>query len=176
MKINKAFPVCALVLVFAAKAVAQEAADPALGFWLAVDEKTGKVTSGWEMYTDRNGSLCGRILSMSDYPLDTLADHCKKSYKDFPVPGDVSRMTVVNTPWLFGLKRDGPGKWSGGKIINPEDGSIWQAKVTFHAADGKHYTVDTLEMRGELALGIGRSQFWRKAERAEAAGLRPAQK
>jgi uncharacterized protein (DUF2147 family) len=56
--------------------------------------------------------------------------------------------------------------------IDPNDGKMYKCKITFHAADGRRYPTDTLEMRGEIGLGIGRSQFWRKSNRTEASGLR----
>jgi hypothetical protein len=32
---------------------------------------------------------------------------------------------------------------------------------------------DVLEMRGEIGLGIGRSQFWQKSDQQTASSLRP---
>jgi uncharacterized protein (DUF2147 family) len=81
-------------------------------------------------------------------------------------------MTVVGTPWIFGLAMDRPGQWSHGNIIDPESGNLYQCKISFHAADGNRYKHDTLEMRGEIGLGIGRSQFWRRTTREQAAALR----
>jgi uncharacterized protein (DUF2147 family) len=105
------------------------AEDPTLGFWLSVDEKTGKTTAGWEIYQEKNGLL-------------------------------------------FGLRQEKEGQWSGGNIINPEDGNMYKCKIIFHKANGTKYKTDTLEMRGEIGLGIGCSQFWRKATRAEASALK----
>jgi uncharacterized protein (DUF2147 family) len=147
------------------------AADPVEGFWISVDDKTRKVTAGWEIYVE-GGKLYGRICSVAGYPQDAKAEVCKESYKGFPVAGKVNQMTVVGTPWIFGLSLKQAGKWSGGSIIDPNNGDMYQCVITFHAADGKRYKVDTLEMRGEIGLGIGRSQFWKKSTRAEASGLR----
>jgi len=147
------------------------AADPAEGFWVSVDEKSGKATAGWEIYTVGN-KLFGRILSVSGHPQDVKASNCKESYKGFNQPGKVNEMTVVGTPWIFDLTMDKPGIWSGGSIIDPDGGSMYKCKITFRPQDGKKYLVDTLEMRGEIGLGIGRSQYWRKATRTEAAALR----
>jgi uncharacterized protein (DUF2147 family) len=65
---------------------------------------------------------------------------------------------------------DKPGQWSGGNVVDPESGSMYKCRITFRPADGKRYKVDTLEMRGEIGLGIGRSQFWRKSTKAEVEG------
>jgi uncharacterized protein (DUF2147 family) len=146
------------------------AADPVEGFWISVDEKTGKATAGWEIY-QTGGKLYGKILSIVGFAQDVTAAACKESYRGFPVAGKVNAMPVLGTPWIFGLSPDREGLWSGGNVINPEDGSMYRCKITFRRADGNRYKTDTLEMRGEIGLGIGRSQFWRKSTRAEAASL-----
>jgi uncharacterized protein (DUF2147 family) len=148
------------------------AADPVEGFWISWDEKTGKATAGWEIY-NTGGKLFGKILSLADKAQNIKADKCKDTYKDFPVAGKVNEMNVVGTPFIFGLTVDKqPGSWSGGNIIDPEDGKMYKCKITYRPADGKKFLVETLEMRGEIGLGIGRSQFWRRATQAEASGLR----
>jgi uncharacterized protein (DUF2147 family) len=146
------------------------AADPAEGFWISTDEKTGKDTAGWEIYI-QNGKLYGRILSIANFPQDAKADKCKDSYKGFPAAGKVSQMNVVGTTWIFGLVQDGqPGQWKDGNVIDPNDGRMYGCKVTFRPVGGR-YRTDTLEMRGTIGP-FGRSQFWRRATQPEAAGLR----
>jgi uncharacterized protein (DUF2147 family) len=145
-------------------------ADPAEGFWLSVDDKTSRVTGGWHIYAENN-RLYGKLLSTADAPEGALALLCKDSYPNFPVPGKVSLMPVLGTPWIYGLQQDKAGEWSKGNIIDPNNGNNYRCKIIFHPADGKKYAVDTLEMRGEIGLGIGRSQYWHKATEAEARGL-----
>jgi uncharacterized protein (DUF2147 family) len=81
-------------------------------------------------------------------------------------------MTVVGTPWIFGLRQDRPGVWNGGQIVDPLDGGMYKCRVIFHPKDGNRYQIDTLEVRGEIGLGIGMSQYWRKCTCAEASSLR----
>jgi uncharacterized protein (DUF2147 family) len=147
------------------------AADAVEGFWISVDDKTGKATAGWEIYQS-GGKLFGKILSLAGFPQTVKAEKCKDSYRSFPLDGKVNQMAVVGTPWIFNLTMDRAGQWSHGNIIDPDSGSMYQCKITFHAADGNRYKTDTLEMRGEIGLGIGRSQFWQRAQREQAAGLR----
>jgi uncharacterized protein (DUF2147 family) len=146
------------------------AADPAVGYWISVDDKTGKITAGWELYVE-NGTLRGRILSLAGYPAEVKAVLCKDSYPGFPVAGKVNDMSVVGTPWIYGLKMAGVGQWTGGSIIDPASGNLYKCKITFHPAGSAKFAVDTLEMRGEIGLGIGRSQFWQKGTQAEANSL-----
>ena len=146
------------------------ASDPVEGYWLSVDEKTGEVTAGWHIYQER-GVLYGKILSFSDKSGVDTAVNCRESYPGFPVPGKVNQMPILETPWIYGLTSTKPGEWSGGTVVNPEDGRNYRCRIIFRPADGRRYAVDTLEMRGEIGLGIGRSQFWRKSDQRTASSL-----
>jgi len=147
------------------------AADPAEGFWISVDEKSGKETGGWHVYQE-NGKLCGKILSVAGKPQDSKAEHAKgKSYKNFMNGADIGTLPVVGTTWIWDLECDKEGSWDDGYIIDPNDGKRYKCEITFHKADGKKYPQDTLEMRGKVGP-IGRSQFWKKADEAKASGLK----
>jgi uncharacterized protein (DUF2147 family) len=147
------------------------AADPAEGYWFSVDDKTGKVVSGWEMYLDNSGVLCGRMLSAVSITASMLATKCKESYTNFPVSGKVNQMPLVGTPWFFGFRMQKPGRWVGGNVVNMEDGKMYNAELTYHAIDGKRYKVETLEVRGFLFLFSG-AQYWLRCTREEALSLR----
>jgi len=161
---------CALLLILAVVAAAAYAADPVEGCWISWDEKTGKPTAGWEIFQE-GGILYGKILSVADKPQDAIATACKDNYKGFPESGKVSAMNVVGTRWIFGLREDKTGVWSGGHIIDPSDGKMYGCKITFHPQDGKKYKIDTLEMRGTVGP-FWRSQFWQRASPEEASALR----
>ncbi|GHV53836.1 hypothetical protein AGMMS49579_13330 [Spirochaetia bacterium] len=165
---KKILTMCSILVVIAAASLA---ADPVEGYWLSVDDKSGKINAGWEIYLE-GGKLFGRILSITDFDQSVTASACKASYPGFPVAGKVNEMRVVGTSWIFGLSMDKAGQWSGGNIIDPNDGKIYQCRITFRPADDRRYKVDTLEMRGEIVRGIGRSQFWQKGTREQAGSLR----
>jgi uncharacterized protein (DUF2147 family) len=143
------------------------ALDPAEGFWYSIDEKSGQITAGWEIY-EEGGLLYGRMLSLIGRSPQEPAVKCRGSYRGFPVEGNVSRMPLAGTPWIFGLRRENEGVWIGGHVVNPEDGNMYRCKITYHPDSG----AGRLEMRGEIGLGIGRSQYWRRCTREEAAALR----
>ena len=146
-------------------------ADPAEGFWLSVDEKSGKATGGWEIYVS-GGKLFGRVLSLAEKPQDQIATNAKESYEGFPVAGKVNEMKVVGTTWIFNLSLEKqPGSWSGGYVVDPTDGKMYRCEITFHPQNGKKYLSDTLEMRGKVGP-FGRSQYWQKCSREEASALR----
>ena len=151
--------ICAALLLCAAAAVF--AADPVEGYWVSINEE-GELTAGWHIY-QKDGVLYGEILAAAGKPRDTIATAVKESYKDFPVSGAVNKMPLLGTPWIWGLTSKAAGQWANGSIIDPADGKVYKCKITFRKADGKKYKEDTLEMRGEIGLGIGRSQFWKKS-------------
>jgi uncharacterized protein (DUF2147 family) len=147
------------------------AADPVEGYWISYDEKTGKPTAGWHIYAE-NGVLYGKILSLYGFSQDELAAACKESYAGYPIQVKVNQQKVVGSCWIFGLTSAKTGEWSGGNVIDPDDGKMYKCKITFRVKDGKKFTENTLEMRGEIGLGIGRSQFWKSATQAQAESLR----
>lgn len=147
------------------------AADPCEGYWISYDDKSGKATAGWHIRVEGD-ILYGSILSLAGMDQDTKAFNCKPSYKGFPIEGKVNEMSLIGPTWIFGLKKEAEGVWNSGHVIDPESGGMYKCKMTFRKADGKKFKSDCLEMRGEIGLGIGRSQFWLSATKDEAAGLR----
>jgi uncharacterized protein (DUF2147 family) len=145
--------------------------DPVEGFWLSIDDKTGEIQSGWQIYQN-NGVLYGKMLSAIRCTDSDKAVKCRSSYENFPIASDVKELPVLGSPWIFGLRRVSPGVWTGGHIINPDDGKMYKCKLTYRLADGKKYKTDCLEMRGEIGLGIGRSQYWQRATLEQASALR----
>lgn len=147
-------------------------ADPAEGYWISIDEKTNKPTAGWQISVSEN-TLSGVILSLAGKPRDQKADGAKGvSYNDFTVKGDLGDVQVVGTTWIYNLTKKAEGSWENGFIVDPNDGKRYKCKITFHKADGSKYKVDTLEMRGEIGMGIGRSQFWKISTKEEVENLK----
>lgn len=142
------------------------ATDPACGIWKSVDDKSGKVTAIWKIY-EKDGKLFGTIAATVDEPQNVRAESCKDSYKDFPVAGKVNQMTVVGTPWIFNMKKDAPGVWSGGNIIDPSNGKMYGCVIKFMAAGSdKKAPVDTLAMAGTVGP-IKVFQYWVRSSEAE---------
>jgi uncharacterized protein (DUF2147 family) len=145
------------------------AADPAEGFWLSVDDKTGEIKSGWEIY-ESNGYLYGKMLSAVGFSSDTKAARCRESYANFPIAGKVNQLPLLGPPWIFGLRMESSGRWTNGNVINPEDGNMYKCSLIHHPADGKKFLQETLEIRGQLLFFSG-SQYWRRATREQASAL-----
>ena len=121
------------------------------GMWKTLDDKTGEARSVIKVWTEK-GELVGRIEKLFRKPGENpnpLCDKCTGENKDKPVIG----MTV-----MWGLKKDGD-EWTGGHILDPDDGKVYSCKVEL--ADGGK----KLEVRGFIGFSlIGRTQTWVRSE------------
>lgn len=146
------------------------ASDPVEGYWVSFDEKTNEATASWHIWVENN-TVVGEIIKVPNQDDSTKATAgAGKTYKDFYNGQDVGTLQVVGTKWIWGCQKSSEGKWKGGNIIDAGSGSKYTCTITFHAADGKKYTVDTLEMRGSIGP-IGRSQYWQKSTESEAKNI-----
>lgn len=145
-------------------------ADPVVGLWKSVDEKTGKVTGVWKIEI-KNTMLFGEMVLATDRDPRGAVTACKDTYPDFPRKGKVKNMALVGTPFIYNLTKKSEGQWHKGYIIDPGSGKYYYCKITFRKADGKKYLHDTLEMRGEIGAGIGRSQYWLRTDENETSEL-----
>lgn len=135
----------ALIALLAFPLLAQAADSPA-GRWKTIDDATGKAKSVVEVYQARDGSYAGRvveILDTKDGP-NPACDKCKGAQHGKPIKGMVI---------LWGLKPDGAGKWSGGRVLDPENGKDYKAKLELQDGGRK------LGMSGCIAF-LCRQQVW----------------
>ena len=139
------------LLLFASPLAAFAQANSPVGHWRTIDDKTGKVKSVVEIYETANGTLAGKVLQVlhSDKGPHPLCDACKGENHNKPIEG----MVIT-----WGLKQDG-GTWEGGKILDPNNGKVYSAKMT-PIEGGKK-----LQVRGYLGFSmIGRNQIWLRQE------------
>ena len=134
-------------LLVVSLSVSAQSVDPALGVWKTIDEKTNQPSSLIRL-EEKNGELIGTVIELiptSGEPLITHCRLCKGERKDKPIVG----MVIMN-----GLKKEKAGYWSGGEILDPEEGDIYKVKIA--TDDGK-----TLKVRGYIGISlIGRTQVW----------------
>ena len=138
-----AFPT---LLLLAASAAHAQSPSSAVGRWKTIDDATGKVKSIVEIYKTANGTLAGKVVEIlqSDKGPNPLCDKCTGSNKNKPIKGMVI---------LWGLKADGAGKWAGGRVLDPENGKDYKAKLELLDGGKK------LGMSGCIAF-ICRQQVW----------------
>lgn len=118
-----------------------------VGRWRSIDDATGQAKAVIEVTDAGNGTLSAKIVQLidtSDGP-NPLCDQCRGSRRNKPILG----MTIA-----WGLKPEG-GQWSGGRILDPENGKEYSVKMTPIAGGRK------LEVRGFLGVALlGRTQIW----------------
>ncbi|MDB5971771.1 MAG: hypothetical protein JWQ90_4221 [Hydrocarboniphaga sp.] len=119
-----------------------------VGRWQTIDDATGKPKSIVEI-TDTGGELQGKVIKLlNPSKPNPTCDKCEGELQGKPIEG----MTI-----LWGIKKDGE-VWDGGKIIDPESGKVYSAKLTPEAGG------DKLQVRGYLGISmLGRTQEWIKA-------------
>jgi uncharacterized protein (DUF2147 family) len=120
-------------------------ATPA-GWWDTISDRDGRPTAVIEI-REVNGEYQGivRALLVAATAEDSVCGRCDGQLKGARVVG----MTV-----LWGLKPDGHG-WSGGEILDPENGKTYRAKMNLADNGAK------LIVRGYIGWSLfGRSQTW----------------
>ena len=117
-----------------------------VGTWQTLDDKTKEVKSEVQI-TEASGVLSGKIAKLlrKDAKQDAVCDECTDDRKGKPVLG----MEIIR-----GVKKvDGKDIWEDGKVLDPENGKTYAAKLT-PIEGGKR-----LEMRGSIGP-FGRTQTW----------------
>jgi len=124
-------------------ATAQSLASP-VGLWRNIDDET-KQSKALIRIVEQGGTLVGRIERILTDKPDAVCDQCTDERKGKPVQG----MTI-----LTGLRRDGD-EWTGGEILDPNNGKVYKAKARL--ADGGR----KLDVRGFIGIAlVGRTQTW----------------
>ena len=139
----RVIPWLALLVIPMLPAAAQQAPT---GRWMSIDDATGKQKSIVEIYEARDGSFAGRIADVLDmkHGPNPLCVNCGGANKDKPIKGMVI---------LWGLKPDGASHWSGGRVLDPENGKTYKSKLELMDGGRK------LGMSGCIAF-FCRQQVW----------------
>lgn len=119
-----------------------------VGQWKTVDDKTGQVKSIVDIH-EVNGELDGRIVKLFHPPVPhPLCIECSGPLKNRPVLG----MQI-----LWGMRKQN-GEWTGGRILDPENGDIYRCTISVENG-GK-----VLQVRGYIGFSIfGRTEHWVRA-------------
>ena len=136
-----------LFLVLPLAASAQQASP--VGQWRTIDDHSGKPRSIVEVYANADGTLSARIVRLLDLSkgADPACDACRGARHGKPVVG----MVIA-----WGLRADGDA-WSGGRILDPDNGKEYAVKFT--PVDGGR----KLEVRGYIGFSLlGRTQVWQR--------------
>ena len=133
-------------VLMAFAAVAAQAQMTPVGLWKTIDDKTGQAKAEIRITAKPNGELSGVIeRALVTGTSEPNCDLCTDDRKGKPKIG----MEIIR-----GVRKvEGKDVWDGGKILDPENGASYSARLT-PIEDGKK-----LEMRGSIAF-IGRTQTW----------------
>lgn len=133
-------------------AFAAAAQETPVGLWKTLDDDNGQPKSLVRI-VEMRGVLSGRIeklLDPDDAP-DSRCQRCTDERRDQPVVG----LTILRNV----RRGDRPGVWDGGDILDPDNGKVYQVRLS-PARDGRQ-----LEVRGYLGVPLlGRSQTWLRVE------------
>ncbi len=138
----------ATLLAFSLPILPAHAQQAPTGRWMTVDDATGKPKGIVEIYQARDGSFAGRVAEILDtkHGANPMCPKCSGPNKDKPVLGMVT---------LWGLKPAGVGRWSGGRVLDPENGKTYKSKLELLDGGRK------LGMSGCVAF-FCRQQVWLK--------------
>jgi len=134
-----------ILLIFSTWAQAGEPSP--VGRWRQIDDEDGLPRSILRIDERQGefGAIVERIFTRPGEDTDPVCTLCTDTRKG---------QKIIGMKILSGLRRDGD-RYSGGQILDPDNGKTYQARMTL-SADGK-----TLEVRGFIGLSLfGRSQTW----------------
>ena len=144
----------ALALILAAALVTSgalaESTSP-IGLWKNIDDASGKPRALIRI-AESNGTLQGKIEKVFPGPSEDRNPKCEKC------EGALKNVPVIGLVILSGLKKDG-AEYTGGKILDPDNGKVYSAKIQMTDAGKK------LNVRGYVGVSmLGRSQIWLRQE------------
>ena len=142
-----AFKALLLALPLTLVAGMASANTSAEGRWRQIDPETNRAKSIVEISRAGNGTLNGRIIELiNPSKPNPVCDKCTNDRKNQPITG----MEIIR-----GMKADGAGKWKGGKILKPDEGSVYNSKMALIDGGKK------LEVSGCIAF-ICKTQVWER--------------
>jgi len=142
--------ICIMAFATGVSAAAFAQSMSPVGLWQTIDDTTKKPKSLIRI-TEKDGAISGMVEKIVDPAKQD--SKCEECASDDPRKGK----PVIGMTILAGLKKDGDNVYSGGRILDPNNGKDYNAKVTV-IEEGKK-----LEMRGSF-LFIGRTQTWIRVE------------
>jgi uncharacterized protein (DUF2147 family) len=145
---RRALSLLALVTLVSTPTIASAQTSP-VGVWRTISDVDGSPTALVEIH-ERDGELVGVVKAvLSPGDSDAVCNDC---------PGDRRGQRIVGLEILRHMRPDGDG-WSGGEILDPDNGKVYRAKMHLEAEGTR------LVVRGFIGFALfGRSQTWLRAQ------------
>lgn len=152
---TKIFSLVLFLMACQISAHAQSKADRVIGYYLTLNDDTGKESSQVQIFKATNGKYYGKIVWLAEPTKNGKA----KVDNDNPDKALQSR-PIIGLQLLKGFTYDEKtGEWSGGTIYNPTGGKTYNCFLKF---DG-----NKLKIRGFIGaawMGLGKTAIWFKED------------
>lgn len=123
-----------------------------IGQWFQIDDVTGKPHSIIKIYQEHD-RLYGKIVKGIPRKGEILKERCELC------PGALHNKLMIGLVILTDFVQVGDGIWGNGKILDPDNGKIYQCKLTLDDQGRK------LRVRGFVGISLlGRTQVWQRVE------------
>jgi uncharacterized protein (DUF2147 family) len=148
-KLTIAFITACFIMSYSGNVLAQNKKD-IVGVWQTRGDNGEEAESDIKIWND-NGEYKAKIIKV--YDKESQNNRCTECDKDDPRYNQkIEGMTI-----LYKMKKTGDNEWTKGKILDPENGSIYDCKMWLEG--GK------LVIRGYIGFSLlGRSQKWVRLE------------
>ena len=132
---------------------AADTPDHLPGLWQQFDDKTGKLQALVRIERTAGALYRGVVEKIIPEPGEDpnpKCEKCRDHRRDKPVLG----MEIIS-----GLRRSDETVYTGGEILDPDEGDTYRLKITVLEQGAK------LDVRGYLGISLfGRSQIWTRAK------------
>lgn len=141
----------AWLALFGVSALGAAASDNPVGLWKMIDDNTG------------NPRSLIRIVQVGDEFQGIIEKGLKADEREDAVcekcPGARKGQRLLGMAIITGVKRGSNGEYSGGEILDPDEGKTYRCKLTLKD-DGRK-----LDVRGFIGVSLfGRTQTWLRVE------------
>jgi len=125
-------------------------AQSILGEWKTIDDISGNPKSILEVF-EKGGRIYGKV--------QRILEKGKENAKCIKCEGDLRNKPVVGMLIIDGLKNESKNEYSGGEILDPENGRKYRCKIWL---DPKN--PNELKVRGYIAF-FYRTQTWLRVKK-----------
>ena len=147
---KKVLLMSAIIAVFLGVTFNLQAQLSPVGIWKTIDDETNQAKSQMQIW-ESNGKYYGKILRLLKEPnggKGKTCTNCNGRFKNKPLIG----MTI-----MWGLKYDEDNEYSGGRIMDPNNGKVYRCLIEVQKGGKK------LRVRGYIGFSLlGRNQYWYK--------------